>query len=252
MMDSEFRKLDLPCAPDWLKKRILNDARLAQYGVDFKFQLNDVAKFIGTLKARGIPYEVVEDKHGVVRALYWVDPELLTRRDTIRFINIVVHDDTHGMLDPAAVFTKFSVLASSELSFSQILICGCSFSSLNTYYYAIWKLFHRVFGDANNPELFIQPATLITMSDEDGAFLKATREAVRDGLLGMSVVKQVICVWHKYRNVAKPRTITGVLQVKHVTTEGGFKMVEMELPGEEESAKGSVKVVLVEEEEEEQ
>jgi hypothetical protein len=43
--------------------------------------------------------------------------------------------------------------------------------------------------------MYIQPTTLLAMSDEDGAFLKATTDAALAGFIGESVVKQIICVW---------------------------------------------------------
>ena len=84
-----FRILEKECldkgigkVPRFMKRRLNDNARLANMGVSTKVQLNLVRHFISKLEALRIPYELV-DTDSVVSSIYWADSRLIFTTMTV-------------------------------------------------------------------------------------------------------------------------------------------------------------------------
>jgi hypothetical protein len=147
---------------------------------------------IARLKKNGIPYDTyVHPTTGVIMAIYWCDPKLITDTDALIHINMIVHDTTFGVVASASGYEKFTVIASVEPGGrSQVMLCGVAVSDRHEYFAVALGLWRRVYN--------ISPPLLVVVSDEDRAFIRACNEVLTDFMT-------LICTWHKVKNVRKPR-----------------------------------------------
>lgn len=190
MQDNHQRKI-----PTFLKNDLLKRCERAEADVETNAELNRASKFIAMCEERKYPHKVYMNGENV-EAIFWVDWRLIVDKDYLPNVNMVVCDSSFGIVKLVSGMEKFQMMVTCESDGrSQPLVCGFSVSDHSKYFNVMWDLFDEVFGELITPEV------LIIVSDEDRAFLKSCRES-----LGKRCKYQnLICIWHKCRNVRKVR-----------------------------------------------
>jgi hypothetical protein len=196
-LDARLIKYGFDRCPEFVRRRLMDRMMQRVYGSGEEMQgtirIHCVDALIEQLVAQNFRHKFfLRDE--VVEAIYWVDPGLIARQDDADTASIIVHDTSFGIVDPKSGYEKLSILATMERAGrSQILLCGVSVSDRTEYFTVMLDLLKEAY-----PQL-AQNERLVVFSDEDTAFLNATKSCLPNA-------HQFICMWHKKRNVSKRRS----------------------------------------------